>query len=159
MNIEFKQTYSLTVLAYNQYGYSGYVPLYIDGQYVGTTGYTYTVTAGDHQIYVESPLYEGCLIHVFQCYYYDGNCDYNHVSRGFAQKLNMDNNLPYTEKDFQNALRLIDWNAEVILFPPSCLLKLESLTWFHPVSVCTLETGVEENTLTRRVRLQSREEY
>ncbi|MGB9854437.1 MAG: PKD domain-containing protein [Candidatus Bathyarchaeales archaeon] len=58
VNIEPRPTYSLTVLAYNQYGYSGYVPLYIDGQYVGTTGYTYTVTAGTHTIYVESPLYD-----------------------------------------------------------------------------------------------------
>jgi hypothetical protein len=67
----------LTVLAYNQYGQSGYVPLYIDGQYVGTTGYTYTVTPGNHQIYVASPLYDGYGYHVFQYYYYDGNYDYN----------------------------------------------------------------------------------
>jgi hypothetical protein len=64
----------LTVLAQNQYGQPGYVPLYIDGQYVGTTGYTYTVTPENHQIYVASPLYGGGY-HVFQYYYYDGNYD------------------------------------------------------------------------------------
>jgi hypothetical protein len=64
------------VLAQNQYGYSGHVPLYIDGQYVGTTGYTYTVTSGNHQIYVASPLYDGHY-HVFQYYYYDGIYNYN----------------------------------------------------------------------------------
>jgi hypothetical protein len=69
-------THQLTVPAYNQYGY-GTVPLYIDDQYVGTTGYTYTVTEGNHQIYVASPLYYGLSCHVFQCYYYDGNYDYN----------------------------------------------------------------------------------
>lgn len=77
VNIESPPTYSLTVLAYNQYNQPGYVPLYIDGQYVGTTGYAYTVTAGDHQIYVESPLYNGYGYHFFQFYYYDGNYDYN----------------------------------------------------------------------------------
>jgi hypothetical protein len=49
------------------------------------------------------------------------------LPEGLRKKLNMDNNLPYTEKDFQNALRLIDWKVEVVLFPPSSLLKLESL--------------------------------
>jgi hypothetical protein len=77
VNIAPTQTCSLTVLAYNQYGYSGYVPLYIDGQYVGTTGYTYTVTAGTHTIYVESPIYDYPWIHAFQYYYYEGNYDYN----------------------------------------------------------------------------------
>ena len=69
-------TYSLTVYAYNQYGQPGAVPLYIDGQYVGTTGYSYTVTSGNHQIYVESPLYSGAY-HVFYCYYYDSNYNYD----------------------------------------------------------------------------------
>ena len=35
--------------------------------------------------------------------------------------------LSYSEKDFQNALRLLDWNVEVIVFPPSSLLQLEKL--------------------------------
>jgi hypothetical protein len=70
-------THQLTVYAYNQYSQSGYVPLYIDGQYIGTTGYTYTVTEGNHQIYVESHLYDGYGYHVFQCYYYDDNYNYN----------------------------------------------------------------------------------
>ncbi|MCZ2809403.1 MAG: hypothetical protein O2V44_08620, partial [Candidatus Bathyarchaeota archaeon] len=63
----------LTVEAYNQYGWPGYVPLWIDLKYVGTTGYTYHVTAGTHTIYVESPLYEPPYgYHVFEYYYYDG---------------------------------------------------------------------------------------
>jgi len=69
-------TRKLTVLAYNQYGSPGYVPLYIDDVYVGTTGYTYTVTKGNHKIYVESPLYGGGY-HVFYRYYYDGGYNYN----------------------------------------------------------------------------------
>ena len=67
----------LTVLAYNQYSEPGYVPLYIDEQYVGTTGYAYTVTSGNHQIYVESPLYDGYGYHEFQYYYYDGIYNYD----------------------------------------------------------------------------------
>jgi len=69
-------THQLTVLAVNQYGQPGYVPLYIDSHYVGTTGYTYTVTEGNHQIYVESPLFGGGY-HVFACYYYDGIYNYS----------------------------------------------------------------------------------
>ena len=42
----------------------------------GTTGYTYTVTKGNHQIGVESPLYGGGY-HVFYCYYYDGIYNYS----------------------------------------------------------------------------------
>lgn len=61
-------TAQLTVYAYNQYGYPGYVPLYIDGNYVGTTGYAYTVLLGKRQIYVESPLSDA----VFNHYVYDG---------------------------------------------------------------------------------------
>jgi hypothetical protein len=70
-------TCQLTVLAYNQYG-SGYVPLFIDDVYVGTTGYTYTVTAGNHEIYVASPLTDYyTYYHEFQYYYYDGTYNYN----------------------------------------------------------------------------------
>lgn len=36
-------------------------------------------------------------------------------------------NCPYTEKDFQNALRLLEWSAEAVVFPLSCLLKLVDL--------------------------------
>jgi len=38
-----------------------------------------------------------------------------------------ENEFPYTEKDFQNALRLNDWKAEVILFPPTQLLGLVNM--------------------------------
>jgi hypothetical protein len=65
----------LTVLARNQYGQTGLVPLYIDGVYVGLTEQTYTVSSGSHQIYVQSPIYGG--YHVFYFYYYDGNYNYN----------------------------------------------------------------------------------
>ncbi|MCL6579427.1 MAG: bifunctional DNA primase/polymerase [Candidatus Bathyarchaeota archaeon] len=34
---------------------------------------------------------------------------------------------PYREEDFQNALRLLDWSVEVVVFPPSELLKLLDL--------------------------------
>jgi hypothetical protein len=66
----------LTVYAYNQYGYPYYVPLYIDSNYVGTTGYTYYVTKENHQIYVPS-FFDGYCYHEFQYYYYDGNYNYN----------------------------------------------------------------------------------
>jgi hypothetical protein len=66
----------LTVYAYNQYNQPGYVPLYIDGDYVGTPGYSYNVLDGDREIAVESILYGGGY-HVFQCYYYDGVYDTN----------------------------------------------------------------------------------
>lgn len=65
-------TSQLTTYAYNQYGNPGYVPLYIDGAYVGTTGYAYSVLLGSRQIYVESPLYDGYYYHVFDHYVYDG---------------------------------------------------------------------------------------
>jgi hypothetical protein len=70
------ETYQLTMLAINQYSQPGYVPLYIDSEYVGTTGYTYTVFEGNHLIGVESPLYSGGY-HVFACYYYDGGYNYD----------------------------------------------------------------------------------
>jgi hypothetical protein len=70
------QEHDLTMLAINNYGQPGNVPLYIDGYYVGTTGYTYTVSEGNHQIYVESPIYDGHY-HVFACYYYNGIENYS----------------------------------------------------------------------------------
>lgn len=70
-------TVYLTVLAENQYGAPGYVPLYIDSQYVGTTGYAYAVSSGNHQVYVESPLYEGYYTHTFCAYMYNGVPSYN----------------------------------------------------------------------------------
>jgi hypothetical protein len=68
---------TLTVYAYNQYGYPGEVPLYIDDVCVGPTGYSYMVTPDEHDIYVYSPLYDGYGIHTFDYYYYDGNYNYN----------------------------------------------------------------------------------
>jgi hypothetical protein len=69
-------TAQLSVYAYNQYGYPGYVPLYIDDNYVGTTGSTYTVLLGNRKIYVESPLYDGNYWHVFDHYVYGGYSHY-----------------------------------------------------------------------------------
>ena len=68
----------LTIYARNQFGQAGYVPLYLNGSYVGTTGYTYTVTAGTYQIYVESPLTDWySYYHEFQYYQYNGIFNYN----------------------------------------------------------------------------------
>ena len=49
------------------------------------------------------------------------------LPESLRKKLNMYDDLPYSEKDFQNALRLLDWKIEVILFPPASLLELERL--------------------------------
>lgn len=51
------------------------------------------------------------------------------LPEGLRKKLGLDvgNKIPYSEKDFQNALRLLDWNVEVVLFPPTSLLQLEKL--------------------------------
>jgi len=51
------------------------------------------------------------------------------LPEGLRKKLGLDvsSKLPYSEKDFQNALRLLDWNVEVVVFPPSSLLQLEKL--------------------------------
>jgi hypothetical protein len=75
--IDIGEVHQLTVLAINNYGQPGYVPLYIDGEYVGTTGYTYSVGEGNHTIGVPSPIYGGGLTHVFACYYYDGGYNYD----------------------------------------------------------------------------------
>jgi hypothetical protein len=70
--IDIGEIYQLTVLAINQYNEPGAVPLYIDYEYVGTTGYAYPVTEGYHSIGVTSPVYGGGGIHWFSCFYYDG---------------------------------------------------------------------------------------
>jgi len=51
------------------------------------------------------------------------------LPEGLRKKLGLDvgSKLPYSEKDFQNALRLVDWNVEVVIFPPASLLKFEQL--------------------------------
>ncbi|MEM2099199.1 MAG: hypothetical protein QXU99_05610 [Candidatus Bathyarchaeia archaeon] len=68
------QQYQLTMLAENQYQYQGYVPLYIDGDYVGTTGYTYTLAGGYHQIYVPNEVSElPYAYHYFQGYSFSGS--------------------------------------------------------------------------------------
>jgi len=66
------------MLAINNYGQLGIVPLYIDDHYVGTTGDIYTVTEGEHEIYVLSPLnHGGGSYSVFACYYIEGDWDYD----------------------------------------------------------------------------------
>ena len=67
----------LTVLAIDNYGQPGNVPLYIDSQYIGTTGYSYDVSAENHTIAVASPIYSGGQLHVWVAYYYDGNYYYD----------------------------------------------------------------------------------
>ena len=42
-------------------------------------------------------------------------------------KLGLQNPLPCKEEDFRNALRLLDWKVEVIIFPPSQLLNILDL--------------------------------
>jgi len=51
------------------------------------------------------------------------------LPEGLRKKLGLDvsSKLPYSEKDFQNALRLLEWNVEVVVFPPASLLQLEKL--------------------------------
>jgi hypothetical protein len=51
------------------------------------------------------------------------------LPEGLRKKLGLDvsSKLPYSEKDFQNALKLVEWNVEVVVFPPECLLQLEKL--------------------------------
>ena len=69
--------HSLTILAYNQYMQQGYVQLWIDGDYVGTTGYSYTVEAGYHEIEVEEIIWDYPYIHTFDHYEYDSTTNYN----------------------------------------------------------------------------------
>jgi hypothetical protein len=76
--IDIGEIHQLTMLAINQYGQPGYVPLYIDNQYVGTTGYTYGVTEGDHQIGVPGLLLNGHYS-VFVCYYIEGDYVYDNI--------------------------------------------------------------------------------
>lgn len=66
-------TYQLTVYCYDNYGNPGYVSLSIDGQYVGTTMNTYTVTAGSHTLTV--PYMVG--YHTFAAWYRDGGYSYS----------------------------------------------------------------------------------
>jgi len=50
------------------------------------------------------------------------------IPEGLRRKLKLDvGKTPYTEKDFQNALRLLDWGVEVVVFPPDSLLQLVDL--------------------------------
>jgi hypothetical protein len=66
----------LTVLAYNQYEQEGHPPVYLDGDYLGTAGHTFTVTTGNHEIGMYTPIYEyyegHIWLHTFCWYYYDG---------------------------------------------------------------------------------------
>jgi len=50
------------------------------------------------------------------------------LPEGLKQKLGLSRSTcPYREEDFQNALRLLDWGVEVVVFPPSSLLRLVDL--------------------------------
>ena len=71
----------LTVLCYNQYGWEGYAPVYLDGDYLGQAGHTYTVTTGTHEIGMFTPIYEWyeghIWLHTFYRYYCDGAYNYS----------------------------------------------------------------------------------
>jgi len=68
----------LTVYAYDQYENPLEAPLYIDGNYVGTTGYSYTVSSGDHWITVEDTfVIEPPYAATFDYYYYAGDYYYD----------------------------------------------------------------------------------
>ena len=58
-------------------------------------------------------------------------------------KLGMQNPLPCKEEDFQNALRLLNWNLEVIIFPPPQLLKILDLAVKREQEVA-LRTQIEK---------------
>jgi hypothetical protein len=75
-NIEIGELPELTVYAYDQYEEPLEVPLYIDGEYVGTTGYSYSVSADYHGIEVEDLIVDPPYAIWFDCYYYDGDYDY-----------------------------------------------------------------------------------
>jgi len=68
-----KESYTLTVLCYDQYNNPGSVALYIDGYYVGTTMDDYLVTEGQHTL--EVPTQVG--YHIFYAWYYDDSYHYN----------------------------------------------------------------------------------
>lgn len=70
------EQHTLTMYSHNQDLVPSYVPLYIDYQYVGTTGYSYAVTDGNHEIYVESPVYDGYYSY-FWYYQYDETYNYD----------------------------------------------------------------------------------
>jgi hypothetical protein len=57
--------------------------------------------------------------------------------------LGLQNAVPFTEADFQNALRLLDWKAEVLLFPPPTLLHIIDLAVTREQQVA-LRTQVEK---------------
>jgi hypothetical protein len=61
----------LTVYAYDQYDDALFLPVYIDGNYVGNTFSSYGVTSGTHEIYVETPFYWYMSQNDVQYYYYD----------------------------------------------------------------------------------------
>ena len=70
--------HQVTVLATNQYSETGYVPLWIDDQFVGTTEYTYTMPQGYHAFCVASPITDWqTYYHVFNYYGYDSGYSYD----------------------------------------------------------------------------------
>ncbi|RLI00130.1 hypothetical protein DRO19_00310 [Candidatus Bathyarchaeota archaeon] len=56
---------------------------------------------------------------------------------------NGSNGIPYSEADFQNALRINNWKAEVILFPPPQLLRLVDMAVTREMEVA-LRTHIEK---------------
>ena len=57
--------------------------------------------------------------------------------------LGLQNDLPYQEQDFQNALRLLDWKLEVVAFTPTQLLRILDLAVKREQEVA-LRTHIEK---------------
>jgi len=57
--------------------------------------------------------------------------------------LGLQENLPFSEQDFQNALRLLDWNLEAVAFTPTQLLQILDLAVKREQEVA-LRTHVEK---------------
>jgi hypothetical protein len=77
-NVEIGDLPELTVYAYDQYENPLEAPLYIDDEYVGTTGYSYPVLNGDHWIEVADPfVIDPPYAATFDYYYFDGDYNYD----------------------------------------------------------------------------------
>jgi len=65
------------------------------------------------------------------------------LPRSLREFLGLEKKLPFSERDFRNALRLMKWDYEVILFPPPDLTKLIDLATTKEQQVA-LRTQVEK---------------
>ena len=49
------------------------------------------------------------------------------IPESLREFLGLTCNIPYSPSDFKDAMRSLDWNLEVIIFPPSNLVKIVDL--------------------------------